>query len=149
VGGEIYRLLGIDDHMTSAYHPEADVLAERFPRQLKDSCQAGLCGRDWLPATPPLVLLGLSAATEEHLAISAAERVNLQTLTLTGQFLEAKELSASDFMDRLRDTGPPSQYSHTASTPAGDTQDVLFKDLMQVVYIYIRGDRSKPPFSQE
>jgi hypothetical protein len=93
--------------------------------------------------------VGLSAATEEHLAISAAERVNGQTLTLPGPFLEAKELSASDFMDRLRDTAPPSQNFHTASTPAGDTQDVLFKDLMQVVYIYIwGGDRIKPPLSQ-
>jgi transposase InsO family protein len=53
--------LGISHVMTTAYHPQANGMVERFHRQLKDTLRARLAGAAW-PDHLPWVLLGLRAA---------------------------------------------------------------------------------------
>ncbi|MFN9981807.1 MAG: DDE-type integrase/transposase/recombinase, partial [bacterium] len=50
--------LGVQHHMTTAYHPASNGLVERAHRQLKDSLRTRLAGNDW-PAHLPWILLGL------------------------------------------------------------------------------------------
>ena len=60
VAGRI-SMFGVPAVITTAYHPQAIGLVERFHRQLKDSMRARLAARD-RPAHLPWVLLGLRAA---------------------------------------------------------------------------------------
>ena len=51
-------LLGAQLHRTTAYHPQANGIVERFHRQLKAALRARLTGPDWMDELP-LVLLGI------------------------------------------------------------------------------------------
>ena len=51
-------LLGAQLHHTTAYHPQANGIVERFHRQLKAALKARLVGPAWVDELP-LVLLGL------------------------------------------------------------------------------------------
>jgi hypothetical protein len=57
----VCKILGIQHKMTTAYHQQANDLAERFHRQHKSSLCACLCKVNWASHLP-WVLLGLSAA---------------------------------------------------------------------------------------
>jgi len=69
---------------TTAYHPQANGLVERFHRQLKEALRARSGGREWLQHLP-WVLLGLRTAPKEEAAISSAEAALGTPLLLPGQ----------------------------------------------------------------
>ena len=100
------KRLGIKHSPTTAYHPQANGLVERFHRHFKDSMQARLAARDW-PAHLPWVLLGLRAAPKEDHNISAAELLYGVPLALPGELLETSEPPAASFLENLR-RGPTS-----------------------------------------
>jgi hypothetical protein len=90
--------MGIEVKLTTAYHPQANGLIERFHRQLKDALRARTATADW-DLHLPLVLLGLRAAPKEDENVSAAELAFGTRLTLPGELLgaplaEKEELSA-------------------------------------------------------
>ncbi len=58
------KLLGISASTTTAYHPQANGIVERFHRQLKASLKARLCGPNWMDKLP-LVLLGIRSVWRE------------------------------------------------------------------------------------
>jgi hypothetical protein len=140
------EVLGIQHQMTTAYHPQANGLVERFHRQPKNSLQARLCGPDWASHLP-WVLLGLRAASKEDAGVSSAELVYGSPLTLPGQFLEARDPPVEDFLQRLQrvvqgsslPTRPLAGKATSSSIPAG---------LMEAVYIYVRRDGQRPPLAQ-
>ena len=73
---------------TTAYHPQADGMVERFHRQLKVALHARCSRGDWLEHLP-WVLLGLCAAPKEEAGVSAAEATYGHSLVLpsrVGQF---------------------------------------------------------------
>ncbi len=102
VWGELCATLGISHRLTTAYHPQANGLVERFHRQLKDALRARLDGQDW-PSHLPWVLLGLRAGPKEDCGISSAEMVYGEALTLPGDFLEVSTPPADNFLQELRD----------------------------------------------
>ncbi|MBM6549369.1 DDE-type integrase/transposase/recombinase [Streptococcus dysgalactiae] len=78
------RVLGCHRARTTAYHPAANGMVERFHRQLK----ASLCavdGADWVKALP-LVLCGLRSSHKPDLQACAAEVVYGQVLRLPGDY---------------------------------------------------------------
>ena len=78
--------LGSRTHQTTAYHPEANGLLERFHRSLKAALRARLCNNNWIDELP-WVLLGLRAAPKEGLQSSSpAELVYGDALLLPGEF---------------------------------------------------------------
>jgi transposase InsO family protein len=56
--------LGINHKLTTAYHPQANGLVERFHRQLKEALRARLETGDWYSQLPS-VMMGLRAAPKE------------------------------------------------------------------------------------
>jgi transposase InsO family protein len=100
--GELCTTLGVSHRLTTAYHPQANGLVERFHRQLKDALRARLDNHDWTSHLP-WVMLGLRGATKEDCGISSAEMVYGEALTLPGDFLEASTPPADGFLQQLRE----------------------------------------------
>ena len=82
----VAQLLGTQLHRTTAYHPQANGLVERFHRHMKAALRARLNGPDWVDELP-WVLLGIRTAPKEDIKSSSAELVYGAPLTVPGDFL--------------------------------------------------------------
>lgn len=75
-----HRFLGTRHRRTTAYHPGANGLVERFHRQLKISADDPL-------RFEPLILLGIHTSLKEYLGCTSAELVYGGSLRLPGESL--------------------------------------------------------------
>jgi transposase InsO family protein len=121
--------LGINHKLTTAYHPQANGLVERFHRQLKEALRARLETGDWYSQLP-WVMMGLQAAPKEDCGLSSAELV-------PGEFLEGAERPPPDFTHQLR------QQMNAFQPPAMKPQpqqpaSTVFSSLMQAQFVYIK-----------
>lgn len=82
----LLAMFGIHAAHTTAYHPQANGLVERFHRQMKASLKAKLHTSNWFDELP-LVLLGIRTALKQDIGCSAAEMVYGQTLRLPRRIL--------------------------------------------------------------
>lgn len=113
------KTLGCHRVRTTAYHPQANGMVERFHRQLKASLSA-VDATNWTEALP-IVLLGIRSTLKTDIKASSAELVYGQPLRLPGDlFLTsdvtvepqpsfAKQLAAK--MRRLQAIRPRAQFS--------------------------------------
>ena len=85
IWSSLAKLLGVNLHYTTAYHPQANGMVERFHRTLKASLTARCSGNDWHTQLP-WVLLGLRTMPKDGLIHSAAEMVYGQPLVVPGEF---------------------------------------------------------------
>ena len=106
----LMKLLGISRVRTTAYHPSANGVVERFHRQLKASlmCKAPT---NWFEALP-VTLLGIRSTLKEDLHCTSAELVYGTTLRLPGDFFQASTPTDMvedplSYVDRLKSTGSP------------------------------------------
>jgi transposase InsO family protein len=99
---ELCATLGISHRLTTAYHPQANGLVERFHRQLKEALRVRLDNQDW-PSHLPWVVLGPRTAPKEDCGLSSAEMVYGEALTLPGEFLEASTPPGDSFLQLLRE----------------------------------------------
>ena len=74
VWSSLARLLGIKFHYTTAYHPQANDMIERWHITLKAALMARCTKSDWMYHLP-WVLLGIHTMLKEGLRVSAAEMV--------------------------------------------------------------------------
>ena len=141
--GRHHNRLGIEHSPTTAYHPQANGLVERFHRQLKDSMRARLATRDW-PAHLPWVLLGLRSAPKEDHNISEAELLYGVPLALPGKLLETSEPPAASFLENLRwcPTSIPTRPI-TGLQPSPDPP----KGLSSASFVFVRRGAPGPPLS--
>ena len=107
------NLLGSTRIRTTAYHPAANGMVERFHRQLKAALSTHDPAR-WVDALP-VVLLGIRTALKTDLDCSAAELVYGTTLRLPGDLIapnSTNQFPSPDFVseltDRLRNLRPTS-----------------------------------------
>ena len=102
---ELMQLLGSTRCRTTAYHPSANGLVERFHRQLKASLKAQPDPTKWTEALP-LVLLGIRTALKTDLQCNTAELVYGTTLRLPGEFVDPESSTALadpvDYVTRLK-----------------------------------------------
>lgn len=95
---EITKLLGSHKIHTSAYHPQANGMVERFHRQLKTAILTSSNVEKWSDLLP-MLLLGIRTSVKEDLKYSAAELVYGQCLRIPGELLlESTEPYSSDFL---------------------------------------------------
>ena len=83
VWAHLLRVWGISHHPTTAYHPEANGLVERFHRRLKESLIA-LCRDKWFWRLP-CSLLAIRTALKTDLGASPADLVYGKGLALPGE----------------------------------------------------------------
>jgi len=133
-------LTGAQHIRTTAYHPQANGMVERFHRQLKAAIRCHGDSR-WTEVLPT-VLLGIRAAWKEDVQTTAAELVYGQTLRLPGQFLcrrpTDEEDDATDFVGRLR-----SQFNGLRpadGTRHGERRAFIYKDLATAGSVFVRRD---------
>ncbi|BHF77541.1 hypothetical protein SprV_0602064800 [Sparganum proliferum] len=82
----LLSFLGCTRIRTTAYHPAANGMVERFHRQLKASLRAAADPENWTDHLP-LVLLGICSALKLDLDCSAAELVFGVTVRLSGEMI--------------------------------------------------------------
>ncbi|BHF62295.1 hypothetical protein SprV_0200527700 [Sparganum proliferum] len=82
----LLSFLGCTRIRTTAYHPAANGMVERFHRQLKASLRAADDPENWTEHLP-LVLLGIRSSLKSDLDCSAAELVFGATVRLPGQMI--------------------------------------------------------------
>ncbi|XP_025266774.1 uncharacterized protein LOC112638775 [Camponotus floridanus] len=143
-------MLGTTHLRTTAYHPQANGMVERFHRQLKAAIRCH--GGDRWTESLPTVLLGIRAAWKEDIRATAAELVYGETLRLPGQLL-TKQLNNSDdaaeFIKELRRRFD--ELRPVASIPHGEYKSFVFRDLRTTRHVFVRHDGPKsilqPPYN--
>jgi hypothetical protein len=143
------KLCGIQLSRTTAYHPAANGLVERFHRTLKSAI---MChdNQQWTEVLP-LVLLGIRTSFKEDLQASVAELVYGEPLRVPGEFLTASTTTVEHehlirqlrrCMEQLR----PVPATHHASTTT-----FVHADLSTCTHVFLRQDASRgtlePPYS--
>lgn len=135
----VAQSLGTQLHRTTAYHPQANGLVERFHRHLKSALRARLTGPNWMQQIP----LGIHTAPKEDLGCSSAELVYGATLTVPGDFVGHKaHQTPFDLLQNIRNqvrSLVPMPTSRHRSPPV-----FIPKDLEQAAYVFIRRDTRHP-----
>nr|VZI49866.1 unnamed protein product [Spirometra erinaceieuropaei] len=129
----LLSFLGCTRIRTTAYHPAANGMIERFHRQLKASLRAAADPENWTDHLP-LVLLGIRSALKSDLDCSAAEMVLGSTFRLLGEMISPTPQGAvedpTNLLHRLRSSASPSY---------------LEKDLATCSHVYLRCARVRRP----
>ena len=142
-------LLGSRRSRTSAYHPQANGMVERFHRQLKTALKAQPNPATWVDALP-LVLLGIRTALKEDLSATAAEMVYGTTLRLLGEFFQSSDdqpvMDPTDYvsqlktnMQRIRPTAPRRIQRNTHVPPT----------LPTATHVFVRNDAVRKPLQAQ
>ena len=146
---EFNKLLGIDHHRTTAYHPQANGMVERFHRQLKASLKARMTDTNWYD-TLPIVLLGIRSSWRVDPDCSPAELVYGTTLRLPGEFFQHEHFhtSAPDshFLRHLKEV--MHQLKPTMSDYHSSKTYYVPSDLSATGYVYVRHDATRKPLQR-
>lgn len=141
---ELTRALGTKHLRTTAYHPQANGLIERWHRTLK----AAICSRDsthWADHLP-IILLGLRTAFKEDIKASPAELVYGSTLKIPAEFF------CSSPQTNLPDTTEFTQTLRKAMDNIRPTQTAwhdkrasfVHADLRTCSHVFVRNDTVRP-----
>ncbi len=84
---DLMEVLGTKRLRTTAYHPQANGLVERFHRQLKGALKCHKPQDQWTEALP-WALLGIRSAVKEDSKCTAAEMVYGSSLRVPGEFVQ-------------------------------------------------------------
>nr|VZI07986.1 unnamed protein product [Spirometra erinaceieuropaei] len=141
----LLSFLGCTRIRTTAYHPAANGMVERFHRKLKASLRAAADPENWTDHLP-LVLLGIRSALKPDLDCSAAELVFGSTVRLPGEMISPTPQGAAEdptnLLHRLR------QFMRTLSPVpprSSASPSYLEKDLATCSHVYLRCDRVRRP----
>ena len=144
IWSQLSKLLGVELHRTTAYHPQANGLVERFHRDLKASLRARLEGPNWMDELP-WVLLGLRTAPKEDLHASVAELIYGSPLTVPGDFVADSDdaVANAEFLNNLREE--VAALRPTPTSRHGDTRCKVPENLYDAQYVFVRHDAHRSP----
>ena len=146
---ELSNLLGTKHLRTTAYHPIANGLVERFHRQLKASLKAYPHPERWTEALP-LVLLGIRTSLKEDIGCTSAELVYGTTLRLPGEFLTPSSSDCSDpssYVTYLKSVMHTLQATPPRHPPSQNTAYAT-SALEEASHVFVRHDAVKKPLQQ-
>ena len=140
-------ILGISQNNTTAYHPQANGLIERFHRQLKSALEARLNSPNWMNELP-FVMLGIRSAWREDTNCSPAELVYGTAPHLPGEFFETSHSSdlPTGFLHELQETLrniKPAQTCYHGTQPVHQP-----KNLGYTGWVYVRQDHHRKPLTR-
>lgn len=140
-------LLGIQLHRTTAYHPQANGLVERFHRQLKCALKARLTSPNWIDELP-WVMLGIRTAPKEDIGASSAELVYGAPLTVPGEFVGTPTALGSEHeqLRQLRET--VRSFVPVQMSAHGPRTSNVPRHLKNAQYVFVRRDAHCHPLQQ-
>lgn len=140
---ELLKLAGTQRIRTTAYHPQANGMVERFHRHLKSAIKC-YATDEWTRVLPS-VLLGIRSAHRSDLNATAAELTYGQNLRLPGEFLvSTSSVPTYDFITHIKSIFRNLQPTHPKHhTPA---KLFVFKDLATCTHVFVRQDAVRKPF---
>ena len=138
------ELIGAKLHRTTAYHPQANGLVERFHRHMKSALKARLTGPNWSDELP-WVMLGIRTTPKDDLGTSSAELVYGAPLTVPADFVAdaTNTSSASDHLRQLRST--VKTLAPVPTSQHGTKKSLVPKNLLDASYVFVRRDAHKHP----
>ena len=128
---------------TTAYHPEANGLVERFHRQLK----AALRARDnpsW-SETLPLVLLSLRSTVKEVLQAAPAELVYGCTLRLPGELVSPSPPANFDYGDYAKRLAHHMRMLQQTPPRDQEVRSYIPKSLATATHVFVRAGGVRTP----
>lgn len=141
---------GVQLRHTTAYHPAANGMVERFHRTLKAAIMAH--GEQRWTDVLPVILLGVRTAWKEDLQCSVAEMVYGERLRIPGEFFQTtnkNQLRPPDFVSQLRHNMSflkPQEAARHSPAPV-----FVHKDLKTCKHVFIRKGAPRgslePPYS--
>ena len=138
--------LGTQLHPTTAYHPQANGLVERWHRTLKSSIMARVeaAGSNWVDQLP-WILLGLRITPKEDLdGASPAEMVYGQPLTIPGDMIQTgPPQQVNQHLREIRAQMESLKPTPTSAHGAKATGFHVPKALETAKYVYIRRGETK------
>nr|VZI01907.1 unnamed protein product [Spirometra erinaceieuropaei] len=141
----LLNFLGSTRIRTTAYHPAANGMVERFHRRLKTALRAVEDPGNWSD-NPPLAFLGIRAALKSDLGCSAAELVFGTTLRLPGEMITPTSRGADETPDNLVHLLRQFMRSLSPVPPRTPmTESYVQKDLDKCTHVFVRCDRVRQP----
>lgn len=141
------HLLGTRHVHTTAYHPSANGMVERFHRQLNASLTARGDSKHWTTFLP-YVLLRIRSTFKPDLKGTPAELVYGTTLRLPGDFLAAPLHPAPSPSDYVHDLREFFRHIRPTSPRASSTRPIFVsRDLTTCTHVFVRRDCVKPPLT--
>jgi len=135
------KLLGVQLHHTTACHPQASGLVERYHRTLKASLAARCTGHKWTSHLP-WTLLGIRTTPKDGLIYSSAEMVYGQPLVVPGEFFPSNEdVSIQQLRAAVGDLAPCRPTRQSARST------YVPPDLKNSQYVFVRTDAHRPPLT--
>lgn len=133
------RTLGIHHLRTTAYHPQANGMIERFHRTLKAALAC--TGKNWA-SNLPIVMLALRNTHKEDLQATPAELVFGECQRLPGDFfVPSKSQPHHEILSELRRT--IDQIKPAIATNHANHKPFVFKDLQHTSHVFIRREMIK------
>ena len=142
-------LLGIQRARTTAYHPQANGMVERFHRQLKAALKAQPNPASWVE-TLPLVLLGIRTTVKEDLSATVAEMVYGTTLRLPGEFFQSSDsnsiIDPTEYVSQLK-----SHMQCVRPTPPWTVQrnTRVPQTMATATHVFVRHDANGKPLQSQ
>lgn len=140
---EVNNLLGASRIRTTAYHPQANGLVERFHRQLKTSIRCAEESGSWSQVLP-LVLLGIRTTPRDDLRATPAEMVYGESIRVPGELFASStgpaDPLASDFLIALKNHFASARSPGTRTT---DQTAFIPKTLETCTHVFVRRDAKK------
>ena len=148
---ELGKSLAIKNINTTAYHPQANGLVERFHRTLKAALMATGEATGWMGRLPH-VLLGIRTARKEDTGFSPAEVVYGADLILPGQFAPVLEPTPSpqtltDYTIRLKTDMAAAKFPETALHTSTPRQEIP-ESLRKATYVFVRHGARRTPLAR-
>ena len=148
---QLTRWLGSHRIRTTAYHPSANGLVERFHRQLKAALMAHSPTFNWLDALP-VVLLGIHTAFKEDITCTSADLVYGTTLRLPGSFfspsVDTTTMDPTSYVSRLK--AIMSKLRPMPSQPHSHRSSFISPELQSTSHVFVRRDAVRkalqPPY---
>ncbi|KAK9543202.1 hypothetical protein VZT92_000997 [Zoarces viviparus] len=137
--------LGVKLHRTTAYHPQANGLCERFHRSMKAALRASLKDSSWVDRLP-WVMLGLRTAPKDDLQASSAELVYGQPLRVPGEFIPKVTDPWSATQQRETLLEKARLFKPVPTSQHGLPQSYVPSSLRSAEYVFIRQDGHRGPF---
>lgn len=138
------EIFGAKRIRTTAYHPAANGLVERFHRQLKGALKAQTNPNSWTEALP-MVLLGIRSAPRVDTNCSVAEMVFGVTLALPSDLVTTTGDTIPDpcdYVDRLRQHMSNMRPLITRPTTRAPH---IPKELSSCTHVWVRTDAVRKP----